>query len=83
MSITVAVDAMGGDIGLKVTIPASIQFLHDHPDNKLILVGDSTAISAELATCAQNLRSRIDIQHATQVVEMDEAPQSALKNKKD
>ncbi|RQW29383.1 phosphate acyltransferase PlsX [Rhodobacteraceae bacterium CH30] len=83
MSITVAVDAMGGDVGLKVTIPASIQFLQDHPDNKLILVGDSTAIEAELHSCEPRLRSRIEIQHATQVVDMDEAPQLALKNKKD
>lgn len=83
MTITVAVDAMGGDVGLKVTVPASLQFLEDHPDTRLILVGDSAAIEAELSTRESAAKSRVQIHHATQVVDMDEAPQLALKNKKD
>jgi glycerol-3-phosphate acyltransferase PlsX len=82
MSITVAVDAMGGDFGLKVTVPASVQFLQEHPDVNLILVGDAPAIEAELKAHAAP-RERIRIQHASEVVGMDEAPQLALKNKKD
>jgi glycerol-3-phosphate acyltransferase PlsX len=83
MTITVAVDAMGGDVGLKVTVPASIQFLQDHPNTNLILVGDQAAIEAELSRHSGVARSRVRIQHATQVVGMDESPQLALKNKKD
>ncbi|WP_159875342.1 MULTISPECIES: phosphate acyltransferase PlsX [Aquitalea] len=83
MTITVAVDAMGGDVGLKVTVPASIQFLQDHPNTNLILVGDQAAIEAELSRHPGVARSRVRIQHATQVVGMDESPQLALKNKKD
>ncbi|WP_293760298.1 phosphate acyltransferase PlsX [uncultured Aquitalea sp.] len=83
MTITVAVDAMGGDVGLKVTVPASIQFLKDHPQTSLILVGDKAAIEAELASHQEGLSARIRIHHATQVVGMDESPQLALKNKKD
>lgn len=82
ISITVAVDAMGGDFGIKVTVPASVQFLLDHPDISLILVGDAPAIEAELKAHAAPL-DRIRVQHATEVVGMDEAPQLALKNKKD
>ncbi|RBH35262.1 phosphate acyltransferase, partial [Pseudomonas sp. MWU13-2860] len=55
----------------------------DHPDTHLILVGDQPALEAELALHAGAVRERILIQHATQVVGMDEAPQLALKNKKD
>lgn len=83
MTITVAVDAMGGDVGLKVTVPASLRFLEEHPDARLILVGDSEAVAAELARHESAARARIEIRHATQVVDMDEAPQLALKNKKD
>ncbi|RQO77190.1 phosphate acyltransferase PlsX [Aquitalea sp. FJL05] len=83
MTITVAVDAMGGDVGLKVTVPASIQFLQDHPNAHLILVGDQAAIEAELSRHQGVARSRVHIRHATQVVGMDESPQLALKNKKD
>lgn len=83
MTITVAVDAMGGDVGLKVTVPASIKFLQDHPDTRLILVGDEAALTAELSRHADVPRERLQLQHATQVVDMDEMPQLALKNKKD
>ncbi|WP_144371164.1 phosphate acyltransferase PlsX [Vogesella urethralis] len=83
MTITVAVDAMGGDVGLKVTVPASIRFLQDIPDIALILVGDSAAIEAELSDLPASLRSRVRVHHATEVVGMDESPQLALKNKKD
>jgi glycerol-3-phosphate acyltransferase PlsX len=82
MTITVAVDAMGGDVGLKVTVPASIRFLQDYPHVHLILVGDEAAIREELVR-ARAPQDRIRVQAATEVVGMDEAPQSALKNKKD
>jgi len=74
---------MGGDIGLKVTVPASLRYLKEHPDVRFILVGDSAAIEAELLAHQSALCDRIQICHATQVVDMDESPQLALKNKKD
>jgi glycerol-3-phosphate acyltransferase PlsX len=83
MTITVAVDAMGGDVGLKVTVPASLRFLEEHPEARLILVGDSEAIAAELSGRAPAAHDRLSIRHATQVVGMDESPALALKNKKD
>ena len=46
------------------------------------MVGDDAAVRKALAEAGAPME-RITIQHATQVVEMDEAPQSALKNKKD
>ena len=79
---TIAVDAMGGDIGLDVTIPGAVAFLKQQADAHLILVGDAERIQAALSAAKAPLE-RIRIQHATQVVDMDEAPPSALKNKKD
>lgn len=80
--ITLAVDAMGGDAGLDVTIPGVLAFLKRQEQVKLILVGDEEKIRTAL-TAAKAPLDRIEICHATQVVEMDEPPQSALKNKKD
>ena len=80
--ITLAVDAMGGDSGLAVTAPGAAAFLKQQRDVRLIMVGDEAAIRKALAEAGAPME-RITIQHATQVVEMDEAPQSALKNKKD
>ena len=80
--ITLSVDAMGGDIGLAVTAPAAANFLQRRPDAQLIMVGDQTQIQTALQQANAPL-SRISIVHASEVVGMDEAPQYALKNKKD
>ena len=82
MTITLAVDAMGGDHGPKVTIPASINALSKYDQLHIILVGDKELIQKELQK-NKYTNTRLTIQHATEVVEMDESPQSALKNKKD
>ncbi|WP_053937511.1 phosphate acyltransferase PlsX [Amantichitinum ursilacus] len=82
MDITVAVDAMGGDHGTHVTVPAALRFLDDHPDVSIVLVGMPDAIEAELKASHRTVGPRLRIQAATEVVTMDESPQSALKNKK-
>ena len=80
--ITLAVDAMGGDAGLSVTVPGAVSFLRRQADARLLMVGDEAAIVRALSSAAAPM-DRIDVIPATQVVEMDEQPQSALKNKKD
>ncbi|WKJ89173.1 phosphate acyltransferase PlsX [Methylomonas montana] len=83
MSSTLSIDAMGGDFGPQVTVPASLACLKKNPDLKLIMVGDEAVLSELLSQALVEFKDRISIQHASQVVEMDEAPQKALKNKKD
>lgn len=80
--ITLAVDAMGGDAGLAVTIPGALLFLRQQADVRLLMVGDEVQVRQALEA-ANAPMDRIQIAHAAQVVEMDEQPQSALKNKKD
>lgn len=82
MTITLAVDAMGGDHGPKITVPASINALTRYDQLHIILVGDKELIEQELQK-NKYTNIRLSIQHTTEVVEMDESPQSALKNKKD
>ncbi|MDF7675469.1 phosphate acyltransferase PlsX [Neisseriaceae bacterium ESL0693] len=79
---TIAVDAMGGDFGLDISIPGALSFLQRHDDAHLIMVGDEARILAALKA-AQAPLSRITIQPASQIVDMDESPTSAMKNKKD
>ncbi|MCG9031064.1 phosphate acyltransferase PlsX [Laribacter hongkongensis] len=83
MTLTVAVDAMGGDVGVGVTVPAAVDFLDRHPDVRLILVGQPDAIEDELTRLARPRSGRLTVYAASQVVAMDDSPQSALKNKKD
>ncbi|GAB4351452.1 MAG: phosphate acyltransferase PlsX [Immundisolibacter sp.] len=81
MSLVVAVDAMGGDHGPSVVVPAAVNFLRRHPDVRLILVGDEATVVGLLPADAANLA--LDVRQASQVVGMDEAPAKALRNKKD
>ncbi|MCK9606512.1 MAG: phosphate acyltransferase PlsX [Methylomonas sp.] len=74
---------MGGDFGPQVTIPASLACLRKNPQLSLIMVGDQAVLNDMLSEALLEFKDRISIQHASQVVEMDEPPQKALKNKKD
>ena len=83
MDITVAIDAMGGDHGPHVTVPAALKILKQDPAINIILVGLAEVIAAELTAHKAAVSSRLRIHHASEVVTMDESPQSAMKNKKD
>jgi glycerol-3-phosphate acyltransferase PlsX len=73
---------MGGDHGPSVTVPAALSFLRDHPQARVIFVGQEALIRPLLAS-ADALSGRYRIQHASEVVAMDESPAMALKSKKD
>src|SRR5262245_41325026 len=81
--ITLAVDAMSGDFGLPVTVPASLSALRAHPGLTIVLVGDETAIARELKNHKAAPSTDLRIRHASEVVGMDEQPSKALRNKKD
>jgi glycerol-3-phosphate acyltransferase PlsX len=86
LSITIVVDAMGGDHGPSVTLPAALESLAQHQHLRLILVGDSEVLKARLRALNKNhsySADRLLIQHASQSVEMDESPAHALRGKKD
>jgi glycerol-3-phosphate acyltransferase PlsX len=83
MAVSVAVDCMGGDHGAHVTVPAVLQFLERDSAAAFILVGRRDVIQAELRRCNAAENARLRVQHASEVVEMDEQPASALRGKKD
>lgn len=85
---TLAIDAMGGDFGIDVTVPAALQFLREDQVGKhhIILVGDQSKIEQKLAELnGQSFveRGSLSVLHASEVVSMDESPALALKRKKD
>lgn len=79
----IAIDAMGGDHGPVVTVPAALTALKKHRELNLILVGDEQLLNDELARNGAAVGDRISLQHASQVVGMDEKPSQALRGKKD
>src|ERR1041385_3868579 len=79
----IALDAMGGDFGPPNLVAGAVMALRDsHHINKLFLVGDSARIEAELKKHGCNDK-RIEITHATQVVDMSDRAWSAVRRKKD
>lgn len=81
--ITIAVDAMGGDHGPGVTVPAALAALKQDGDLRIVLVGQGDALRPLLGNGASSAGERLTVREATQVVGMDEKPQDALRRKKD
>ncbi len=82
---TIAIDAMGGDAGLSVTLPAALNALQGDAQLQCILVGDEAKLQAALTQneVSDDVRERLVFQHASEVVNMDDAPGMALRKKKD
>lgn len=80
----IALDAMGGDHGPCVVVPAALEILAQRPQVCLVLVGQEDRLQAELARhrSAQHYSERIQVRHAPETVGMDEAPAVALRQKK-
>lgn len=74
---------MGGDHGSSVTIPAALSFLRHEPEAALILVGLEDELRAELKRLKADTHPRISVQHASEVVAMDDPLEVALRRKKD
>lgn len=83
MGLTLALDAMGGDHGPHVVVSAARSVLAEQPDLTLILVGDQDILAKELLAQHAKTSDRLQIQHASQRVEMHEPPSQALRGKKD
>jgi len=83
VDVTLAIDAMGGDHGITVTIPAAVEYLKQNPDDTVVLVGIPDAIETGLRSIGVQTGPHLRIHPASEVVGMDESPQSALRGKKD
>ena len=74
---------MGGDHGPHVTVPAALDFRREYADVDIVLVGRREAIEAELAKHGAVPGAGLRVQHAAEIVAMDEAPVHAMRYKKD
>jgi glycerol-3-phosphate acyltransferase PlsX len=77
---TIALDAMGGDVGPDVVVPAALRYLSHTREIDLILVGDQERIRERLGAAGSG---RVRVRHASETVAMDESPSKALRTKKD
>jgi len=79
VTVRIAIDCMGGDHGIPVTVPAALAFLQHQPDASLFLVGRESEVKAALPAGAS---SSIEVVHADEVVEMHDPVAVALRTKR-
>jgi glycerol-3-phosphate acyltransferase PlsX len=80
----IALDAMGSDRAPAVEVEGAVGALLDRSDDvRVVLVGDTDRIEAELARFPDAPRDRLEIHHASEVIEMGEAPATAIRRKRD
>lgn len=77
---TIALDAMGNDLGPAEIVEGLAIALRKTPhEAKIIVVGDRGQIEPELERLKLNSDARVSLLHASQVIGMDEKPISGLK----
>jgi phosphate acyltransferase len=79
VTVRIAIDCMGGDHGIPVTVSASLAFLEHQKDAALLLVGRESELKAALPA---RLPSSVEIVHAEDVVEMHDPVMVALRGKR-
>ncbi len=78
-TITIALDAMGGDFAPRVPVEAAVWAARE-VDCEIVLVGDRAALEPELSRHAPATR-RLRIHHCSQALAIDEPPTALLREK--
>ncbi|SJL82464.1 phosphate acyltransferase PlsX [Vibrio palustris] len=79
-NLTVALDAMGGDFGPRVTVPAAVQALSLFPELKVSLIGDQLQIAHQLSLLDCQPNTRLSIVHSDHVISDSIKPSLALRH---
>lgn len=84
--VTIAIDAMGSDQGSAPLVKAALNAVNKHSGLSVILVGDQAILQNQLDDLLRRFNTqvieRIRIRHASEVVEGDDTPATALRGKK-
>jgi phosphate acyltransferase len=79
----IALDAMGGDHGVKPSVLGAVAALATSPDLSVVLVGDQSQIQPLLDQASDYPKDRLSVFHCTEVVTMHDKPVEAMKTKPD
>ncbi len=77
--VRIALDAMGGDHGPSVVVPAAALALERRPDLAFVMTGDRTVIEPLLAAHPR-LKAVTILRHAEVAIRMDDKPSQALRS---
>ena len=73
---------MSGDLGAEVVVRAARAALENHPNLRLVLVGDVEELAGHITRIVGE-EKRLTVRQSTEVVGMSESPADALRKKKD
>jgi glycerol-3-phosphate acyltransferase PlsX len=79
----IAIDAMSGDRGPSVCVPAALAAAREYPEVRFTLIGRQGDLERELHGAGAHRPPNIECLHAADVVEMTDHPRDALRRKKD
>ncbi|MBM3253460.1 MAG: phosphate acyltransferase PlsX [Candidatus Omnitrophica bacterium] len=77
----IVVDSMGGDNAPFVTVRGAVEAVNEY-NLSIILTGDKGRIEGELSKYNYP-KERIEVNHASEIIEMDESPAISVRRKKD
>jgi glycerol-3-phosphate acyltransferase PlsX len=79
---SIAIDAMGGDGGIDITLPATLQVLENTPDLSVILVGDESRMGGAVSGASAEVRARHSFVHTEAVISDEDRPENVLRSGK-
>lgn len=78
----IAIDVMGGDNAPDAILAGSLDALSLlSADDRLVLIGDEAIIRDGMEERKLTNDPRIEVEHTTQIIEMDDSPVTAIRNK--
>ncbi len=81
--LTIALDAMGGDIGPPIILSGAIKALQHYSNLHIIACGDATTINQITQELSSDIASRITVHHCQDEITMQDKPSFVLRHKKD
>jgi glycerol-3-phosphate acyltransferase PlsX len=79
----IALDAMGGDFAPEEACHGAILACREKPRLEIALVGDETKIKPFVNKAEKNVKARLHIVHASEVITSDDSPSISIRRKKD
>ncbi|MEG1392827.1 MAG: phosphate acyltransferase PlsX [Christensenellaceae bacterium] len=80
--MNIIMDAMGGDHAPREIVTGAVEAINKFSDIQITLTGDKKAIEEVLADMDYD-KSRLSMIHTTQIIEMEDSPVKAIKEKTD
>lgn len=81
--VNIALDVMGGDFCPDCNLDGALDALNIDKELRLLLVGPKELIEEKIASWSEELKNRIEILPATEVITTEEVPTAAVRSKKD